>query len=161
PWPVVADHAAEALVALQDRDATSALRSLADQPDPAAPTYDNSHKTWTVPEVVRINHLTNCLLCHAPSRQTTDLVRGRVPDPSKPLPPLTQYYKDNNGIFVRADVTYPKQDFSVFQPVDRTGHWPLMQRYDYLVRTRRVDTYAELAGLQQKHSTPNYPQRDA
>lgn len=161
PWPPVADHAAEALIALNDHSATSALKVIADLPDPTAPYYDSAQKTWLQPEMVRLNHLTNCLMCHAPSKSTTDLVRGRVPDPSKPLPPLTQYYEDTNGIFVRADVTYLKQDFSLFQPVERPGQWPQMQRYDYIVRARRVDTYQELAALQQKKQAKDYPQRDA
>jgi hypothetical protein len=161
PWPPVADHAAEALVALNDYSSVSALKVIADQPDPTAPYYDSAQKTWLQPEMVRINHLHNCLMCHAPSKGTTDLVRGRIPDPSKPLPPLTQYYEDNSGIFVRADVTYLKQDFSVFQPVERPGQWPQMQRFDYIVRARRVDTYQELAALQQKKQSKDYPQRDA
>src|SRR5262249_58727615 len=123
--------------------------------------YDAAQKTWMVAEMVRVNHLSNCLMCHAPSKATTDLVRGRIPDPSKPLPPLSQYYEDNNGIFVRADVTYLKQDFSVIQPVERPGQWPQMQRFDYIVRARRVDTYPELAALQQKKQSKDYPQRDA
>jgi hypothetical protein len=161
PWPPVADHAAEALVALNDYSAVSALKLIAEQPDPAAPYYDSAQKTWMQPEMVRINHLHNCLMCHAPSKGTTDMVRGRIPDPSKPLPPLTQYYEDTTGIFVRADVTYLKQDFSVFQPVERPGQWPQMQRFDYIVRARRVDTYQELAALQQKKQPKDYPQRDA
>jgi hypothetical protein len=161
PWPPVADHAAEALVALNDYSAVSALKLIAEQPDPSAPYYDSAQKQWLQPEMVRINHLSNCLMCHAPSKGTTDMVRGRIPDPTKPLPPLTQYYEDTSGIFVRADVTYLKQDFSVFQPVERPGQWPQMQRFDYIVRARRVDTYQELAALQQKKQSKEYPQRDA
>src|SRR5262249_29512216 len=37
PLPAVAQHAAEALVELQDRDALTALAHLAKEPDPAAP----------------------------------------------------------------------------------------------------------------------------
>ena len=42
-----------------------------------------------VQELVRVNHLANCLLCHAPSFQRGDLVRGAVPTPGLPLPAQT------------------------------------------------------------------------
>ena len=47
-----------------------------------------------------------------------------------------EYYSSGEGTFIRADVTYLRQDFSVPQPVPRPGHWPANQRYDYLVRLR-------------------------
>ena len=159
-WPVAADHAAETLVAVQDRGSVPQLRAMAQEPDPAAPYFDHAAKGWVSPEMVRINHLGNCLLCHAPSRSTSDMVRGRIPSANQPLPPMTQYYEDNQGIFVRADVTYLKQDFSVYQPVDNPGKWPLMQRYDYVVRNRRIDTQAELAKRLTKPET-DYPQRQS
>src|SRR5262249_48448575 len=65
-----------------------------------------------------------------------------VPTPGQPLPaPVTtpQYY-EMGGTFVRADVTYLQQDFSVFQPVAQPNNWPDNQRYDYLVRTRPSQT---------------------
>jgi hypothetical protein len=41
--------------------------------------------------------------------------------------------------FVRADITYLKQDFSVLQPVANHGAlWPADQRFDYLARQRPV-----------------------
>ncbi|MFN4257923.1 MAG: HEAT repeat domain-containing protein [Gemmataceae bacterium] len=139
PWAPVADHAAEALVALNDRGAVPMLEKLLDEPEPNAPYYDKERQTYVVREVVRINHLRNCLLCHAPSTAPTDLVRGRVPVPGEPLPPPTvPYYESNTGIFVRADVTYLRQDFSVHQPVQVPNAWPVMQRYDYVVRVRPV-----------------------
>jgi hypothetical protein len=160
PWAPAADHAAEALVALQDKASVRELARIVTDPDPGAPKYDETSHTWSVQEVVRVNHLSNCMMCHAPSRNTTDMVRGRVPVAGQALPPMTQYYEDNRGIFVRADVTYLKQDFSVYQPVDRPGPWPLMQRYDYMVRSRKVETAAELASIQKK-TDGNYPQRQA
>jgi hypothetical protein len=162
PWAPVADHAAEALVALKDRDSASALRLLANEPDPSAPRYDASQKTFVVPELARINHLSNCMMCHASSRSANDMVRGKVPVANQPLPPLTQYYEDTNGTFVRADVTYLRQDFSVPQPVDNPGQWPSMQRYDYLVRMRPM-SYQETQALQIQRAavSTNYPQREA
>src|SRR5262249_37858997 len=42
------------------------------------------------------------------------------------------------GLFIRADITYLKQDFSVPQAVAEPGNWPVHQRYDYFVRVRQV-----------------------
>jgi HEAT repeat protein len=142
PWQAAAEHAAEALVMLELRAAVPRLIPLLDR-DPEKPlAVDlNQRRVTVVPELVRINHLGNCLLCHAPSFTTTDLVRGRVPLPGQALPaPVStpQYYEGNQGIFVRADVTYLKQDFSVNQPVPHPGPWPAYQRFDYLVRLRPV-----------------------
>jgi hypothetical protein len=129
PWEPVADHAAEALAALQDREAVPELVKMLR--NPAAPAGNR--------ELVRINHLSNCTLCHSRSSSVNDLVRGPVPSPTAPLPPITTpYYGGTEGPFVRADVTYLKQDFSVHQPVARPGPWPTMQRYDYVVRKKPV-----------------------
>src|SRR5262249_7280263 len=39
--------------------------------------------------------------------------------------------------FVRADINFIRQDFSVVQPVAKHGRlWPADQRYDYLIRLR-------------------------
>ena len=46
------------------------------------------------------------------------------------------YYSRGKGDFVRADVTYLKQDFSVQLPVANPGQWPAEQRYDFVVRER-------------------------
>jgi hypothetical protein len=206
PWAPVADHAAEALVTLEDREALPALERLLNEPDPDRPiarqyiaadlgaqmnrkagkllplpslkllelktrqggiqasvflsdpyatdTYERlpgsmperTPEVWVVRELVRTNHMRNCLLCHAPSWSKDDPVRGLVPNPGQPLPPPTSapYYEGNNGQFVRADVTYLRQDFSVTQPVVRSAPWPAHQRYDYVVRTRypRADELA-------------------
>ena len=141
PWAAVADHAAEAVVALEMRDCAPKLVPLLDGKDVSRPfTVEvNKQRVTVVQELVRVNHLGNCLMCHAPSQQRTDLVRGRVPIPGEPLPaPVTtpKYYEGDRGVFVRADVTYLKQDFSVHQPVLNAGTWPNHQRYDYLVRRR-------------------------
>jgi HEAT repeat protein len=141
PWPPVAAHAAEALAALRDKGAVAALVALLDRPAPGLPTASAAAGQFpVVREMVRVNHLRNCMLCHPPSVNTTDLVRGAVPSPSKPLivDSITQYY-DTSNIFVHADVTYLRQDFSVMQPAEQppTG-WPAHQRFDYMVRTRKI-----------------------
>ncbi|MER3415764.1 MAG: hypothetical protein C4297_06070 [Gemmataceae bacterium] len=141
PWPSAAENAADVLVAVNDGDAAPALlRRLAQLSEPMH-QHTGAHY-----EMVRINHLSNCVMCHAISMSTTDLVRGRVPDPSQPLPPPSSqaYYEDTSGLFVAADVTYLKQDFSMTQSVQNSPVWPRYQRFDYVTRRRQTpDTSAE------------------
>jgi hypothetical protein len=149
PWAPAAEHAAEALGALQVTDAVPHLVRLLDEPDPGTPFRQDgtslAKPVLMVREVVRVNHLRNCMLCHAPSVSPRDEVLGPVPTPGEPLPPSARvYYSGGRGTtLVRADVTYLRQDFSVTQPVDGAGAWPAHQRYDYLVRVRPL-TEAEL-----------------
>jgi HEAT repeat protein len=79
PLPLMADHAAEALVALDVKEAVPALVTMLTQPDPAAP-YVNREGRLLVREVVRTNHLGNCLLCHPPSVTYRDPVPGVIPN---------------------------------------------------------------------------------
>jgi hypothetical protein len=159
PWPPVADHAAEALAEIGDTTAIGRIAALVGEPDPTLPRL-NDEKTWVVKELVRVNHLRNCLLCHAPSHSGSDLVRGLVPTPGKPLPVV--YYQSHTGNFVRADTIYLKQDFSVMHRVADHGPWPEEQRFDYFVRTREL-TPDEVAVLPPRdpvcHSP--YPQRES
>jgi hypothetical protein len=155
PWPPVADHAAEALVTLQDQSSLSLLGELLAEPDPAAPRFDDEKKSYVVRELVRVNHLRNCVLCHAPAPNRSGSVIALTPTPLKPLPPMVPaYYDGTDGIFVRAEVTYLRQDFSVPQPVRDPGPWPAEQRYDYLVRTRVVPPPADVR-------RETWPQREA
>ena len=167
PWAPAADRAAETIVALQLKGAVPDLVQLLQEPNPRIP-FTNESKTkkggasYLIREVVRVNHLSNCCLCHALSTSKDDLVRGRIPVPGEDPPP--QYYQERTGMFVRADITYLRQDFSVVQPVANSGKWPGFQRFDYLLRTRKA-TNAEVKlfdGLQKekKLGTP-YTQRDA
>ncbi len=130
PWAPVADHAAETLVALQD---TAAIPKLTDLLERKSWPDGQEH---TVKELVKINHLSNCNYCHAQSTSKNDLVRGAVPTPGQPLP-SAQYYS-NSDVFVRADVTYLRQDFSVTQPVLKPNKWPSFQRFDYVIRTSHI-----------------------
>jgi hypothetical protein len=160
PWAPAADHAAEALVALDDRESVLPLRRLLDEPDPAAPVRGKDGK-WRVTELVRVNHLRNCLLCHAPSSDDKDPVRGLVPERGKPLPEV--YYDSREGSFVRADIVYLRQDFSVMQPVAKAAPWPALQRFDYLTRRREltaeeVERLPPAKGATAPHA---YPQRHA
>ena len=142
PWIAVQQHAAEALVALRHEETTPMLVKMLDETPGTEPfaITQNKKESLFIRELVRVNHLANCLLCHAPSFDRSDLVRGAVPSPGQPLPaPVTtpQYY-ERGGSFVHADVTYLRQDFSVMQTVENPGKWPSNQRYDYLVRLRRL-----------------------
>jgi hypothetical protein len=153
PWMPVVSNATEALVAVKDDKTIAVLEKLAEEPDPSLPfraprpratafpaghptaaAADQELGTHVVREVVRINHLSNCMLCHA-QWEGSGSVRGVVPVPGEPLPPATQYYAKGD-VFVRADTTYLRQDFSVAQPVKDHGAWPKMQRFDFVVRTR-------------------------
>jgi HEAT repeat protein len=77
PWAAAADHAAEALAALQDREAVPLLVRLLKEPDPAAPVAKKDHVSKR--EVVRINHADNCLACHPPAWLGNDPVQRAVP----------------------------------------------------------------------------------
>jgi hypothetical protein len=163
PWAPVADHAAEALVGLADLESVGALVNLLDEPDPCRPVKNTEGK-WVVSELVRVNHLRNCLLCHAPSLDKQDPLRGVVPVAGQPLNQV--YYASQRGTFVRADVTYLRQDFSVMHPVEDDGLWPARQRFDYLVRRRTLTEGDHLAGAVAAAAGLNvrpasYPQRDA
>jgi hypothetical protein len=146
------------VVALEDRqNGEKRTRLMAEPGEVPQQVKASTREVYAVREVVRVNHLRNCLLCHPPSLAATDPVRGFVPTPGKPLgPPATAYNGTQNGLFVRADVTYLRQDFSVQQPVAKPEHWPLYQRYDYVVRTR-YPTEEEL----RRPEAATYPQREA
>jgi hypothetical protein len=152
PWPPAADHAAAALAALQDRDAAPALVEMLDAPDPAGP-FRGSDGKWRAAELVRVSHLGNCLLCHAPSFNHDDPLRGVVPRRGEPLP--DDLY-DGPGDFVRADVTYLRPDLSRMHHVKRPGKWPAVQRFDYLVRTREL-TSNEVYDCLEKLAARNGP----
>jgi HEAT repeat protein len=151
PWPAAVNHAAEAIVALRAVQSLPQLVKLLDEPAPSAPievvaNKKTKRKQTVVRELVRVNHLSNCLMCHAQSLDLRDLVRGAVPIPGQSLPPPVAYYDTHTGAFVRADITYLRQDFSIFQPVLKSGTWPSQQRYDYMVRLRALSK-RELAVL--------------
>jgi hypothetical protein len=171
PWPAAADHAAEAIAALNLDVYLTDLVNLLKEPDPSL-TFDSDKKSF-VREVVRLNHMSNCMVCHAPALSKSELLRGRVPSPGEDPPPL--YYRETRGTFIRADITYLRQQFSVVQPVASPGKWPGQQRYDYFV-LKRPATAAEVQRLMKSATRPRtdlgvesklstysetYPQRDA
>jgi hypothetical protein len=136
PWPPPAGRAAEALAALRPEQAVPRLVGLLGEPDPDTPflkTVDGK-AVPVVRELVRLNHLRNCLLCHPPSFSGHGPARGAVPVPGSRI---AYYSRDARPtLVVRADVTYLRQDFSVLQRAPYHSVWPAVQRYDFLVRTR-------------------------
>ncbi len=132
PWPAVARHSAEALSSLRRTEAVPGLLALLGRPDPSTP-YTRG-KGQYVREMVKVNHHRNCLLCHAIATDPKEPVRGRVPTTDKAFPPT--YYQARDGVFVRADVTYLRQDFSMTTSVKDPGPWPERQRFDFLTRER-------------------------
>jgi hypothetical protein len=163
PWSPAAWHAAETLVAVKDARAVPELIALLDAPDPTRPFPDLSG-TMKVRELVRVNHFQNCLLCHAASqsrRTTLTTVAGAVPTPGQPINQQV-YYSGSSNVFVRADVTYLRQDFSAMHYVEYSKEWPELQRFDYFVRTREA-TDDEIAAVEDvpAEKPHQYPQRDA
>ncbi len=157
PWSPIADHAAFALRTLKPQEAVASMVDLIDLPSPSVPVYDSETKQYTVREMVRLNHLRNCLLCHAPSANPHDgLLRGVVPTPGQPL--SNQYYESPDGDFVRADITFLRQDFSIHLPEKDAPPWPDEQRYDFVTRLRTVTPNEAMHLL--ASSTAN-PQREA
>src|SRR5262249_37828596 len=138
PYVPVVEHAAEAIAKLRPKQALPRLLDLLDEPDPDAPfvTEADGKEVLAVRELVRINHFRNCLLCHAPSFDRKEPVRGLAPVPGEPIPQTAYYAERSGGGVVRADITYLRQDFSVTLPVSDSKPWPTEQRYDFLVRTR-------------------------
>jgi HEAT repeats len=152
PWPAAAQHAGQALVEMHLTEAVPGLIEFLDEPDPAAPVAleVNGKKSLAVREMVRINHLRNCQLCHAPGDDRA-VLQVRVPSPAEPAPPSfsLEYYgsEESRDIVVRADVTYLRQDFSLMQKVANADPWPDKQRFDFLVRNKPI-SQEEAAQLQ-------------
>jgi hypothetical protein len=148
PWPAVAGHAAEALVRLKRTDLMPQLIEVLEAPDPRAPALKevDGEKVLVVRELVKLNHHRSCLLCHAPDngKESQDALKGAIPLPSEKFPSRAVEYRMDRPpeLTVRVDVTYLRQDFSVYQEVKDAAPWPKMQRFDFLVR-QRVLTNAE------------------
>ncbi len=175
PWPPPADFAAEALIKLRAVGAIPELVVLLGKPQPGLPvTLPN--KAVVIREVVKVNHLRNCMLCHPPALRGNEPVVGVDPvwnndvfgtsrDPavsqarlqSSLLSGKHDYGVSANSppVLIRGDITFLWQDFAVSFPV--AGQQPL--RFDYVVRTRRVGQ-KELAKWQALRDDRN-PQRDA
>lgn len=160
PWPPVTDHAAEALIELQVKQAVPLLVECLREPDASLPrTVEvNGKKQEVLPQLVRINHLKNCAVCHPPSFGPGSQA-GSVPDPKKPL--LGGSYGATSDLFVRADETYLRPDFSYLQKVKKADPWPVEQRFDFLVRQTPLTAEEAEAARQKYQQTGLSPQRQA
>jgi hypothetical protein len=154
PWPAVAEQAASAIAKLKRKDLIPQLKAMLDAPDPRGPTTEvvAGQAETVAREVVRVNHLRNCLLCHAPAERgktPAETLVGEVPVPTMPVPDTSAGYgRSESNLLVRIDVTYLRHDFSAMQVVTdwSAESWSPTQRFDFLVR-RRVLTPAEAAEL--------------
>jgi HEAT repeat protein len=164
PWPPAAEHAAEALVNLPDRGAIGQLVASLNDADAAAPVADGNGGS-TVRELVRVHHVTNCILCHPPAATASDPLLGidpvltannanssmaRAVQQLVAAPGADSYSSDadRSPALIRADVTYLRQDFSVLQAPPagfvaspQSGRGALAasaHRFDFLVRKRPI-----------------------
>lgn len=175
PWPAVGDRAADALTKLKPSDSVPALLELLDKPDPRAPFRDLKTKKLIVSEMVRLNHLRNCLLCHAASTGEGDgLLVASVPQPSRPVQkgqnkgqrkimnkeakPASStarpYYGPPVKDAIRADLTFLRQDSSAMLK-GKDGN---PERFDFFLRTRPAKP-EDWIGLPSNEM--DYPQRRA
>ena len=155
PWPEIARRAAEALVQLECDHVVPRLVDLLDLPNPRDPVIQlvKGNEVTVVRELVKVNHLRNCLLCHAPAAlpNPTDpprLAVASIPIPGDVPPSQGQFgygfgqqvpedritLMERERLNVRIDITYLRQDFSAMLNVPGEGN----QRFDFLVRTRVV-----------------------
>jgi HEAT repeat protein len=138
PWAPAAEHAAEALVALNDRHAVPEMVGLLQKPEPNSP-YPLDRNRLMTREVVRINHLANCLMCHPPSITLNDPVPGIAPGVFLTIQTTSnggdynfsherqkvgtdvrvESYSDGSApLWIRADVAFLRQDFTVQLPAE-------------------------------------------
>jgi hypothetical protein len=154
PWPAVADNATTAITKLKRKDLIPQLENMLDAPDPRGPRTEviASREEAVAHELVRVNHLRNCLLCHAPAERgktQDETLVAEIPVPTMPLPDSSEGYgQSESNLLVRIDVTYLRQDFSAMQKVTdwSAESWSPSQRFDFLVR-KRVLTPSEAADL--------------
>jgi hypothetical protein len=172
PWAPAADHAAEALVALADTGAIPRLKEMLQLPDPAAPVSIGKSGRQGMVQVVRMHHLSNCMVCHPPACTSQDPVLGV--QPSNPGSPAVAFSipQGNSGrhdysrpasrgtpILIRGDVTYVRQDFSVLHASPIAGAPP--ERFDYVLRLRPLSP-AQARSLETRIETrATYAQREA
>ena len=101
----------------------------------------NGKEETVAHELVRVNHLRNCLLCHAPAERLqtpAETLVAEVPVPTEPLPDTSSYGRSDSNLLVRIDVTYLRQDFSAMLDVRdwSAESWTPSQRFDFFVRRR-------------------------
>jgi hypothetical protein len=144
PWPAVAKRSADAISKIGRTDLVPELIAVLEETDPRMPvekTTDGKN-VKVVHEMVKINHHRNCMMCHtagSPETGTGDAITAEVPVQGQPLPlPSEGYRQSSPDMMIRIDVTYLRQDFSAMLPVPDAHPWPESQRFDFLVRERKL-----------------------
>ncbi|MBY0228252.1 MAG: HEAT repeat domain-containing protein [Gemmataceae bacterium] len=157
PWPPAAANAARALGELRDRDSLPALRKMLVLPSPTAPWRGEGGR-WMKAELVRVNHLSNCLLCHPPlARQERGTLPGALFVPGRTPPTGKAEHGSVDGAIV-----FVRQEFSALHHcVGATADWPDPQRFDYLTRIRPLTDEERRAHLVARAEEVSYPQREA
>ncbi len=161
PWPAVARRAADAIAKLERTDLVPELVTALGAPDPRLPTTKElgGTKVTMVREMVKVNHHRNCLLCHAPEGSGTpnpNALTAEVAIQGRPLPsPVEGYGQSRPELLIRIDVTYLRPDFSAALPVKDAHPWPDSQRFDFLVRERKLTD--DEAAAYREHLTPKEP----
>jgi hypothetical protein len=144
PWPAVAKRAAEAIARLERADLVPELLAMLESADPRLPEpkQRGGKSAAVVREVVRLNHHRNCAMCHAPAGSGSpnpNAISAEVAVEGQPLPsPAEGYRQSTRELMVRIDVTYLRPDFSASLPVKDAHPWPESQRFDFLVRERKL-----------------------
>jgi HEAT repeat protein len=166
PWSPAADHAAEALAAIDDQEVIPQLVMLLNQPDPAAP-FTGTRGGQYQRELVRVNHVGNCMMCHAAAMTMQEPVLGIAPGTSRRVTPGGWGGGGGGGqtapFWVRADVTFFRQDFSESIPYGQRGVAAAQptRRFDYLVRTRQLGAKETRRQQSQHDGQAGYEQREA
>ncbi len=155
PFAPVVQNAAVAIAELELTDAVPVLRAMLDEPDPTAAQFaDNDSSQRYVRELVRINHFANCTLCHAPSVEASDSLRGIVPKYGQEIPVAYYASQSPGNRMIRADVTYLKQDFAVQILTIDKSKWPDYKRFDFVTRVRPA-TLAEIQAADKPSASPS------
>ena len=162
-WEPAAAFAAQALIEVDGQDSVPHLVELLDAPDPDEP-FRNERYELLQREIVRLNHMKNCVTCHKPERfpDSRNPLRGFVPLQGE-APPVV-YYSSRSGSFVDARTTYLRQEFSLVHDIENAAPWPGQQRFDYVVRLRRVSSQEEVEFEERRRTrlaNPPYRQREA
>jgi hypothetical protein len=144
PWPAVAKRSADAISKIGRTDLVPELIAVLEETDPRMPVEKTTDgkKVKVVREMVKINHHRNCMMCHTagnPETGTGGAITAEVPVQGQPLPlPSEGYRQSSPDMMIRIDVTYLRQDFSAMLPVADAHPWPESQRFDFLVRERKL-----------------------
>jgi hypothetical protein len=158
PWPAVAKRSAEAIARTGRTDLIPELVAVLDESDPRLPATKqvDGKKVAVVRELVKVNHHRNCMMCHSPAdteKGSGHAIIAEVPVQDQALPSPSQGYRQSSvELMIRVDVTYLRQDFSAMMAVADSGMWPEMQRFDFLVRERKLT--AEEADAYREKLTP-------